>query len=55
LPIEHKSRSRFKNKFREMSKVEVRQACHAYAQKHAAAQSEQFQRLGILGECRTRT
>jgi len=50
LPIEHKIQEIHKNKFREMSKLDVRKECHAYAQKHADAQSLQFQRLGILGE-----
>src|SRR5206468_1117390 len=35
---------------REMSVVEVRRECFEYAQKYATLQSEQFQRLGILGE-----
>src|SRR5277367_4376355 len=33
-----------------MSIVDVRHRCHAYAAESAEAQSEQFQRLGILGE-----
>src|SRR5258707_7331796 len=50
LPIEHKIQEEFKGKLREMSTVEVRRHCFAYADKYAKIQSEQFQRLGILGE-----
>ena len=37
-------------KLREMSVVEIRQQCYAWAARFAPAQSEQFQRLGILGD-----
>jgi isoleucyl-tRNA synthetase len=50
LPIEHKIQEQFKGKLREMSTVDVRRHCFDYAQKYAKIQSEQFQRLGILGE-----
>lgn len=50
LPIEHKIQQDLGPKIREMSTVEVRQKCHAYAQKYVDIQSQQFQRLGILGE-----
>jgi len=53
LPIEHKIQEEIKKEgknIREMSVLDVRQRCFAYAQKFAAVQSEQFQRLGILGE-----
>ena len=53
LPIEHKIQEEVKKSgkdFRAMSTVEVRQLCYASADKYAKAQSEQFQRLGILGE-----
>ncbi|HEX8322396.1 MAG TPA: isoleucine--tRNA ligase [Tepidisphaeraceae bacterium] len=50
LPIEHKIQQDLGKKFREMSAVEVRQQCAAYAQKYATLQGEQFQRLGILGD-----
>src|SRR5207249_9168215 len=36
--------------FRAMSIVDIRKRCFAYASKYAKIQSEQFQRLGILGE-----
>jgi isoleucyl-tRNA synthetase len=53
LPIEHKIQEEMQKhgkKFREMSVVEVRKACFAYAQKYANMQAEQFKRLGILGD-----
>ena len=53
LPIEHKIQEETKKAgkdFRAMSTVEVRQLCYASAQQYAQAQSEQFQRLGILGD-----
>ena len=55
LPIEHKIQEDFQKKlgaakFRELSALEVRKACYEYAEKYARIQSEQFQRLGILGE-----
>src|SRR5689334_11636017 len=50
LPIEHKVTSDLGSKAREMSTVEVRRLCHAHVNKYVAIQSEQFQRLGILGE-----
>src|SRR5688572_12375487 len=50
LPIEHKIQEQFKGKLREMSTVDIRQKCYAYADEYARKQSTQFQRLGILGE-----
>ncbi|HSI35914.1 MAG: isoleucine--tRNA ligase [Phycisphaerae bacterium] len=53
LPIEHKIQEELKKKgknIREMAPVDVRRECFAYAQKYATVQSEQFQRLGILGD-----
>ncbi|MDB5174270.1 MAG: Isoleucyl-tRNA synthetase, partial [Phycisphaerales bacterium] len=53
LPIEHKIQEEIKKEgknFREMSVVDVRKRCFEYAQKYATIQSEQFQRLGILGD-----
>jgi len=50
LPIEHKIQQDLGPKLRQMSVSEVRRLCHEYAQKYVAIQSEQFQRLGILGE-----
>src|SRR4051794_36431907 len=50
LPIEHKIQQDLGPKLRQMSTVDVRRRCFEYAAKYAAVQSEQFQRLGILGE-----
>jgi isoleucyl-tRNA synthetase len=50
LPIEHKIQQDLGPKLRQMSTVEVRQRCFAYAEKYAQIQSEQFQRLGIMGD-----
>jgi isoleucyl-tRNA synthetase len=50
LPIEHKIQQDLGPKLRQMSVVDVRRLCHEYAQKYATIQSEQFQRLGILGQ-----
>ena len=53
LPIEHKIQEEVKKSgkdFRSMSTREVRQMCYASAEHFVKAQSEQFQRLGILGE-----
>src|SRR3989440_8194239 len=53
LPIEHKIQEEIKKEgknIRELSIVDVRRRCYAYAEKYAHVQSEQFQRLGILGE-----
>lgn len=50
LPIEHKIQQDLGKAFREMSAVEVRRKCAEYAEKYAGIQSEQFQRLGILGD-----
>ena len=53
LPIEHKIQEEIKKEgknIREMSVLDVRKRCFAYADKYAVIQSEQFQRLGILGD-----
>src|SRR5436305_8323778 len=50
LPIEHKIMQDLGSKARQMSTVEIRKVCFAYAEKYSKIQSEQFQRLGILGE-----
>jgi isoleucyl-tRNA synthetase len=50
LPIEHKIQQDLGPKLRQMSPLEVRKLCHEYAAKFARIQSEQFQRLGILGD-----
>ena len=50
LPIEHKITEELGKRAREMSTVEIRRLCFEHAAKYARVQSEQFQRLGILGE-----
>jgi isoleucyl-tRNA synthetase len=53
LPIEHKIQEQIKKEgknLREMSVLEVRKRCYEYAEHFAKVQSEQFQRLGILGD-----
>jgi isoleucyl-tRNA synthetase len=50
LPIEHKIQQDVGPKLRQMDVTEVRRLCHEYAQKYVNVQSEQFQRLGILGQ-----
>ena len=50
LPIEHKIADELKGKMREMSPVDVRKLCFEYAKKYATLQSEQFQRMGVLGQ-----
>ena len=50
LPIEHKIQQDLGPKLREMSTLDVRKRCFAYADKYVGIQSAQFQRLGILGD-----
>jgi isoleucyl-tRNA synthetase len=50
LPIEHKIQQDLGKKFREMTSLDVRHHCAEYAEKYVNIQSEQFQRLGILGD-----
>jgi isoleucyl-tRNA synthetase len=50
LPIEHKIQQELGPKLRQMSVVDVRKRCYEYAAKYVKIQSQQFQRLGILGE-----
>ena len=48
LPIELKVDQELGSKKREMSKVQIRQACRAYAEKWVNTQREEFKRLGVL-------
>ncbi len=50
LPIEHKIQEELGSRIREMDIAQVREHCFAYAKKFVGVQSEQFQRLGILGD-----
>jgi isoleucyl-tRNA synthetase len=53
LPIEHKIQENLKKEgksYRDVNIVDIRKLCYEYAEKFSKIQSEQFQRLGILGE-----
>jgi isoleucyl-tRNA synthetase len=50
LPIEHIIAQKLGPKLRQMEKTQVRKLCHEHAEKFIGIQSEQFQRLGILGD-----
>ncbi|UQZ88672.1 isoleucine--tRNA ligase [Deltaproteobacteria bacterium Smac51] len=50
LPIEHQVDKALGSKKREMSQGDIRRKCREYAEKFVAIQSEEFQRLGVLGE-----
>lgn len=50
LPIELKVSEELGEKMKEMSPLEIRQKCTAYAKKWVKVQKEGFQRLGILGD-----
>ncbi|HWZ87173.1 MAG TPA: isoleucine--tRNA ligase, partial [Thermoanaerobaculia bacterium] len=49
LPIEQQVDKKLGSKKREMSVVEIRQACRAYAQEFIGIQREEFKRLGVGG------
>ena len=49
LPIEIKVDGELGGKKAQMSTVEIRRACRAYAQKYVKLQSTSFQRLGVFG------
>ena len=50
LPIEYRVQGEVGDELVGMSHAEVRRRCASYADKYAAVQSEQFQRLGIMGQ-----
>ncbi|MFA6134247.1 MAG: isoleucine--tRNA ligase [Phycisphaerae bacterium] len=50
LPIEQKVMENLGEAAATMSAVDIRRRCHAYAKKFVGIQSEQFQRLGLMGE-----
>jgi len=50
LPIERQVDKELGAKRREMSDLEIRAACRAYAEKYVAIQKEEFRRLGVLAE-----
>ncbi|MFB3893729.1 MAG: isoleucine--tRNA ligase [Phycisphaerae bacterium] len=50
LPIEAKVMEELGSAGRTMSPLDIRRSCRKYAEKYVAVQSEQFQRLGVIGE-----
>ena len=50
LPIEDKVMKELGEAAKTMSAVEIRSRCQGYAEKFVALQSDQFQRLGVLGQ-----
>lgn len=50
LPIEAKVMEELGDKAREMDAIEIRRRCAEYARGFVNIQSEQFQRLGVIGE-----
>ena len=52
LPIEQQVDKKLGSKKRDMSAVEIRRACRAYAEEFIGIQREEFQRLGVGGDWR---
>ena len=50
LPIEHQVDQELGDKKKEMSQIEIRRQCRAYAEKYIKVQKEEFKRLGVIGE-----
>ena len=50
MPIEHQVTKDLGGKVRELSQLDVRRRCRAYAEKFVNIQREEFQRLGVLGD-----
>lgn len=50
LPIEQKVDEKLGQKKREMTQVEIRQACRDYAQRFVNIQSDEFRRAGVFGD-----
>jgi len=50
LPIEAKVMEDLGEKARSLDSMDIRRRCHAYADEFAGLQSDQFQRLGVMGE-----
>ncbi|WDP86214.1 MAG: isoleucine--tRNA ligase [Desulfobacter sp.] len=50
LPIEHNVDKKLGKKKKEMTPVQVRQECRAYAAKFVEIQKEEFKRFGVAGE-----
>lgn len=50
LPIEHQIEKELKEKDLQVSKIEMRRLCRAYAEKYVNIQREEFKRLGCIGD-----
>ena len=50
LPIEHQVTKQLGDKKKSLTAVELRKLCRDYAEKYYKIQSEEFQRLGVLGD-----
>jgi isoleucyl-tRNA synthetase len=50
LPIEHQVDKNLGSKKKELSRSDIRRLCREYAERFVAIQSEEFQRLGVLGD-----
>ncbi len=50
LPIEHQVDKKLGKKKRDMTQVEIRQACRRYAEEYVGIQRDDFKRLGIFGD-----
>ena len=50
LPIELKAMKQLVDKKSEISQLELRKVCHAFATEHIDIMGEQFQRLGVIGD-----
>ncbi len=50
LPIEHNVEKELKGRKKELSVVEIRERCRAYAQRFIDIQRQEFQRLGVIGD-----
>ena len=50
MPIEHQVTKELGGKARQLSQLEIRRRCRAYAEKYFTIQREEFQRLGVLGD-----
>ncbi len=50
MPIEHQVTKELGGKVRELTQLEVRRRCRAYADKYYKIQRDEFRRLGVLGD-----
>jgi isoleucyl-tRNA synthetase len=50
MPIEHQVTKDLGGKLRELTQLDIRRHCRAYAEKFFKIQREEFQRLGVLGD-----